>query len=258
MNAIHMSGAGNCFLVADTTHDGNVFDAVSIRELIQKHPRIDKRAIEGVILMRSCSHDRVVGDFYNPDGSHGMMCGNGARCIVRFAYDHGLARNEDVELVLNNMTFHARDIGENIAVDFPAPRIVEHYPVGTLSGVSTDVWYVDVGSDHAVIRGPLDPSRADVAALRHHSSFPQGVNVNMVDHNDGMHIATFERGVEAVTGACGTGALSCAIVEWMKDKSTTTFRFIPPSGRPLVVELHVHENVITNMTLIGDAQYDNA
>lgn len=252
-----MSGAGNCFLVADARVAGEDLSPERIPSIIADNRRNDGNAIEGVLLLRSCTKDHVIADFYNPDGSHGMMCGNGSRCIVRFAADHGLDASGDVRLTLNARDYTARIAGHNIAVDFPAPSHVQHYPIGTLEGIHLDVWYVEVGSDHVVIDGPCESSRPEVLKLRHHRAFPRGANVNMVVPNDTLHIATYERGVEAITGACGTGALSCAVVQWMNNHTSTSFTLTPPSGRPLRVELHLLDEHIVGMTLIGDATYDN-
>lgn len=255
---VHMSGAGNCFLVLDTQQ--SVFNPTQddIVDLIAQHPRSDGHKIEGVLALRNCDNNHVHADFYNPDGSHGMMCGNGARCIIRFAVDHGLLVLNGIELHLNNMTFICDVVDrDTVAVTFPPPAEITHYPIGTLDGIDEDVWYVNVGSDHTVIGGPLNDSRPIVAALRYHKAFPRGVNVNMVTTTEPRHIATFERGVEAITGACGTGALSSAVVEWMQHQQQTSFRFIPPSGRPLTVDLAIQDGTITHMTLTGDAIYDN-
>ena len=102
--------------------------------------------------------------------------------------------------------------------------------------------------------------RPIVHTLRHHSLFPRGVNVNMVDIGaDGVvTIATYERGVEAVTGACGTGALSSAVVLWRKGLVGDNVKFMPPSDRPLSVHISHDGATITNLILQGDARYDDA
>jgi diaminopimelate epimerase len=253
-----MSGAGNCFLVADARLHQSQLTTADILQAVNDYQRRDRLPIEGVLLLRSCNGNTIEADFFNPDGSHGMMCGNGARCIVRFALDHGLTERANITLHLNSMMFRCSVSADYaVSVEFPPPQEITHYPIGTLSGVEIDTWYVNVGSDHAVISGPLDSRRPEVQILRHHPAFPRGVNVNMLDSNGMLHIATFERGVEAVTGACGTGAISSAVVEWMKHPETTSFAVIPPSGRQLNVALTVDNGQIKNMTLTGDAVYDN-
>ena len=70
------------------------------------------------------------------------------------------------------------------------------------------------------------------------------------------HIATFERGVEAVTGACGTGAIASAIALYLEGRTGIESDFIPPSGRPLHVSLTTTNSAIHSAILTGDTQYD--
>ncbi len=257
---VHMSGAGNTFLVADGRDDIAELPPGAVRSLIEQHPREDGAAIEGVLILRDIGSDLITGDFYNPDGTHGMMCGNGARCIVRFACDHGASVATELRLVLNGASYGALQHEDStVSIVFPPP-IEEHlYPIGSLAHVDIPVAYVNVNSDHVVIDGPCDARRPIVNILRHHPAFQRGVNVNMVDVVSPSHlrIATFERGVEAVTGACGTGALSSCIALWRAGRCTDTVTIVPPSQRPLTVTLHHTHSTLTACTLRGDAQYDN-
>lgn len=257
----HMSGAGNTFLV------GSALDApqteltpLGIRRMIADHPRPDGHAIEGVLILRTISDGAFTADYYNPDGSHGMMCGNGSRCIVRYAIDHGAQPTDDyVAFTLNGAEYRAQVVADGrIAITFGAPIAERAYAAGMLTGVDTDVRYVDVNSDHVVIDGPIDERRPEVAILRHHREFPRGANVNMVTLTgpDLLRLATFERGVEAVTGACGTGAIASAIAMWRKGLTHDTVRVHPPSGRELEVRIHHQFDRIESITLIGDATYD--
>lgn len=253
-----MSGAGNTFLVADGRLTSAPLHPDEARKFISAHPRTDGKNIEGMLVLRDVAEETIVADFYNPDGSHGMMCGNGARCIVRYACDRYLSGCVNINLLLNGTHYRAALYADDtIGITFGAPNEVRHYPIGSLFGIEEDVWYVNVGSDHVVIGGPLDATRPIVQSLRHHPEFPRGVNVNMATSNMHTHIATFERGVEAVTGACGTGALSAAVVAWMHNKEQTSCLLIPPSGRPLQTSLTIENSEITSMTLRGDAIYDN-
>jgi len=258
---VHMSGTGNVFLVADgrNSHD-QVYTAQYIHGVIANHPRKDALSIEGVLILRRSDDHSFDADYFNPDGSHGMMCGNGSRCIVRFAIDAGVDPLHDISFTLNNAAYRAQLMNDQtVCIHFSAPKTVVHYSVGELEGVDIPLTYVDVNSDHVVIEGPLDATRNVIQRLRHHVTFPRGVNVNMVEvQDDGtVNIATFERGVEAITGACGTGALSAAVALWRQGLVTDHVRLRPPSGRPLdVVIVHAGET-ITELTLQGDAIYDN-
>jgi diaminopimelate epimerase len=204
-------------------------------------------------------------DYYNPDGSHGMLCGNGARCAVRFALDHGTtATNNQVPFRLNGREYTATIPAEPeppaiISIRLPAPTQAQMYMTGSLRGVSCDVYYVFVPSDHAVISMPERDMRNVVRAIRHHELFPRGVNVNMVEVDDEgiVNIATFERGVEAVTGACGTGAVASAVALWRQGKVGEHVVLRPPSGRLLEVTIHHTSGTIESVDLKGDAQYDS-
>lgn len=258
---VHMSGAGNTFLVADGRENISLLPPGSIRSLIAQHPRTDGAAIEGVLVLRGIDGTRIIADFYNPDGSYGMMCGNGARCVVRYACDHGAPSNVELKLVLNEAEYiaHLHD-DASVSIAFAAPKEEHSFPIGTLANVDVPVYYVNVNSDHVVIDGPCDASRPIVQVLRHHPAFPRGVNVNMVRvvSPTQLTIATFERGVEAITGACGTGAISAAIALWRNGRCQDVVTITPPSQRPLVVSLLHSDSTLTTCILRGDAIYDNS
>ena len=258
-----MSGAGNRFLVIDDRDQPDrdeVFSTERVIELVDKHARTDGANIEGVLRIRQIAAARVEADFYNPDGSRGMLCGNGARCVVRYAVDHGSRAQDSISCLFNGILYRARVYDDaTIGVDLPTPVQMRYFAPGSLESVDIPVWYVDVQSDHAVIIAPNDPSAPVVTQLRHHPDLPRGVNVNMMCITDPQTIslATFERGVEAVTGACGTGAVSAAVTMWMRDPAQTHFAIIPPSGRPLAVTIFAKAGHIESIELRGDAIYDN-
>ena len=253
MQLVHMSGAGNRFLVGESPEH-----PVDVPQLIAKHPRPDGMPVEGVLLIHRPTHQLAI-DYYNPDGSSGMMCGNGTRCAVRWAADHfHLPANKPLAITVNDHPYEARMIANGIVeVLLPAPTSIIDYPVGTLTNVTIPATYVMVNSDHVVVEGMLDSSDGLIGVLRHHPQFPRGANVNMATVLDPSHVrlATFERGVEAITGACGTGAVSTAVALWHSGRLTDHVTVIPPSGRELQVAID-HDEHITAVPLTGDALYD--
>lgn len=258
---VHMSGAGNTFLVADAREDVSLLPPGTVRSLIAQYPRYDGAVIEGVLLLRCIDGARISADFYNPDGSYGMMCGNGARCVVRYACDHGAEQHEHLILVLNGAEYGAQLHDDaSVSIAFPPPVEERAFPIGSLDRVDVSVYYVNVNSDHVVIDGPCDAERPVVHVLRHHPTFPRGVNVNMVDVASPSHISmgTYERGVEAITGACGTGALSAAIAMWRGGRCNDVVTITPPSQRLLYVSLLHSDSTLTACLLRGDAVYDNS
>ena len=270
-----MSGAGNTFLVgtplnaskAELTLDNSV---QRVPALLASNPRGDGRSIEGLMVV-DVADNTFTCQFYNPDGTHGMLCGNGARCAVRFALDQGVAiKGNRLRFTLNGTNYEAivdevnnADTGECgntvITIVLQPPTTEQLYALGSLRGVECSAYYVYVPSDHVVIDIPSAEMRTIVTRIRHHEVFPRGTNVNMISVEQGgiVNIATFERGVEAVTGACGTGAIAAAVALWRQGRVSDHVQLRPPSGRMLDVTINHQNSTITSIELRGDACYDS-
>ena len=164
---------------------------------------------DGLMLLGSREGYDFTMAYYNADGAPGSMCGNGARCIVRFAADlgldsqrfHFLAPDGDHEAEL------LPDGGVRLWMsDVEGIRIIEQDRV------------LDTGSPHYVrfVEGieELDVETCG-RSIRHSEPFrAAGINVNFVEQRgaNGIFVRTFERGVEAETYSCGTGVTASAIV----------------------------------------------
>jgi diaminopimelate epimerase len=148
--------------------------------------------------------------YLNADGKEGSLCGNGSRCAAAHAFRKGYFEG-------NSGTFTASDglhqamLTEDgwIALGMQAPKDRKVLELGT---------FINTGSPHLVVpvRDLVNyPVDREGRALREHSLFlPGGTNVNFMEVIDINHlkIRTFERGVEAETLSCGTGAVACAIL----------------------------------------------
>ncbi|GBD05798.1 Diaminopimelate epimerase [bacterium HR20] len=262
-----MSGAGNLFVVASTAALPPANAARYSPQLCQAARSLVGRDAEGVLLVEPRGGESLHVHFFNPDGTSGMMCGNGARCAAAFAARHGWFHTAAaLALAGEHYRVSIADDG-TIAVEFPPPRrIVEHARL-ELDGTSLDYVYVDVGSDHVVIEehvlstySEASTQAVDFAQLaprvRAHSAFPQGANVNLYRAEHGvLHLVTYERGVERITGACGTGALATAVIAWLRNQCTSeTITVIPPSGERLTVTIYSEQRRINKLTLSGPAQ----
>lgn len=205
-------GAGNDFLVADNR--SGAYDSLTPSVIAELCDRRYGFGADGLMLLEESRAADFKMVFYNPDGSGGMMCGNGGRCMVAFA----------AWLGYTSFAFEAAD-GLHTA------EIVEHNEALTRMTVRlkmTDVvhwealsdgdWYLDTGTRHRVrfVAGDLAEVAVDQEgrALRHDPYFaPVGTNVNFVDVVDAEHlrVRTFEKGVEAETYACGTGIVASCV-----------------------------------------------
>ena len=221
------SGAGNDFVVID----GRKGDVSEYREV----PRIEAlcREFKTDGLMILGAGDAGVDftmEFYNPDGSGGMMCGNGGRCIVAFADYLGVKPSCHAdsptchpELAEGSFLFRAPDgLHTGEILQRPEDGLWEvrikmidvHGVTPMLGGL-----FLNTGTRHFV-KFVDDVEMVDIdkegKALRWDPAFaPIGTNVNFVHvAPDGLHVRTFEKGVEGETLACGTGLTASAIAAY--------------------------------------------
>lgn len=200
--------------------------------------------------------------FYNEDGSEGEMCGNGARCLARYAREHGIAGDFiRIETVAGEVLAWRLD-RRTYKIRLNDPAVLEPDRPVTWNGAVWPCAYVELGSPglpHAVVPVPGLAGKGEEelrplgAALRAHPDFPKGANVNFYDiEADGaVRLLTFERGVEDFTLACGTGSGSTAAVLVRKGLVPSPVRLRMPGGE-LRVEVERAGEKITGLFLIGD------
>ena len=214
MQIYYMSGAGNDFMVMDAREDETRDFARMAVELCKL------TAADGFMAVGKSEVADFRLHFYNSDGTRGEMCGNGARCICRFAHDLGLAGPE-MTVQTDAGLVPGKRIDENTyRVQLNNPTVLE-------MGRKGDIAYAELGDPgvpHAVAEYPgdlwahKDSLREQMRALRFDPAFPKGANVNFYqvlgEHE--VRVLTFERGVEDFTLACGTGTGSVAAVLWKR------------------------------------------
>lgn len=300
------SGAGNDFVVLDGRKGGmeSFREAARIGELCREHHT------DGLMILTEGKGTDFTMEFYNPDGSGGMMCGNGGRCIVAFADYLGirpadghtyrfLAPDGLHEAVILEGTASG---GTPFAPLSPAPPIVSCVPFGNLSptgpspcpspgvdkspgGSSLQKWtvrlkmidvkgitpvkggyFLNTGTRHFVkfvdSVETLD-MEADAKPLRWDEAFqPEGANVNLVEARpDGLHVRTFEKGVEGETLACGTGLTASALAAYFAGIAGTeqagrvSYRLQCRRGDWLQVDFQAHpDSRFTDVYLTGPAE----
>lgn len=209
MKAWYMSGAGNDFFVIDSR--GMTLDYSDLAKTW-----CAKIGCDGFMAV---DHS-LVGDFklhfYNADGSRGEMCGNGSRCVSKFAYDRGIAPGEMTIETDAGLLRSTRISETQYRVQLNNPSVLDLHRHG-------DMAYVELGNPgvpHGVFHYPglgwdmRDVLRERMRQERFAPYFPKGANVNYYDWvgPNRIRILTFERGVEDFTLACGTGSGSTAAV----------------------------------------------
>ncbi len=228
MELYKYSGAGNDFVVLDGRH-ADVSEYRCPRRISQLCSRTGGfRAADGrigsdglMILSGSEEYDFRM-EFYNPDGSSGMMCGNGGRCIAAFADYLGIRPRDGRTLLFEAPDgLHTAEIlsreADSYVVRLKMTDVTEYH-------MAAGGWFVNTGTRHLVLFVP-DVEAVDVETVgreyRWNPIFaPQGVNVNFVSGAQGgrsIRVRTFEKGVEAETLACGTGITASAIASWLQE-----------------------------------------
>ena len=227
MEIYHFSGAGNDFVVIDGREgDVSAFREVPRIEALCKEYKTDGLMILG--MPDQVGHDVMADpdrpsvdftmEFYNPDGSGGMMCGNGGRCIVAFADYLGIRPSSGgVFLFMAPDGLHTGEILERPEDGLWTVRI----KMIDVQGITPMLggYFLNTGTRHFV-KFVDDVEQVDVdtegKALRWNEAFaPIGTNVNFVHvAPDGLHVRTFEKGVEGETLACGTGLTASAIAAY--------------------------------------------
>ena len=211
------SGAGNDFVVID----GREGDVSAFREVPRIEALCQEYKTDGLMILGSgdVGVDFTM-EFYNPDGSGGMMCGNGGRCIVAFADYLGIHPSCHPELAEGSYLFMAPDgLHTGEILERPEDGLwTVRIKMIDVQGITPMLggYFLNTGTRHFV-KFVDDVEQVDVDAegkvLRWNEAFaPIGTNVNFVHvAPDGLHVRTFEKGVEGETLACGTGLTAAAI-----------------------------------------------
>ena len=261
MEFYKMQGAGNDFIIID-----NMKLKISVEKLSQIAKKLCQRRVsigaDGFMVV-----DYPDGDadfkmlFYNRDGSIGEMCGNGARCISRYAYINNIAGEK--------MTFETgagivrSEIleGRLVKVLLNSPELIELNNNIEVDGVNYECSYIELGNPglpHVVVKYNLQQAdenklREIGRKIRYYEGFPKGANVNfyqVLDETTSL-VKTYERGVEDFTLACGTGSASTAVALILKGYLKCNYVEIINDGGGLFVEVEKCENKIDKLYLIG-------
>ena len=257
-----MNGAGNDFVVLNNLKEHLPVESLPqlAKTLCERHMSIGADGLMVIDTPTQGGDYRML--FFNSDGSMGEMCGNGARCICRYGYENGLAgETQTVETTAGIVT--GKRISQRLyKIRLNDPTTVKlDYPV-EVDGVKYACSYVELGNPgipHAVV--PYhDLKHADEnelrelgRAIRWHSAFPKGANVNFYEltGEDSVFERTFERGVEDFTYACGTGTGSLVTVLTLQGKVSGHDVRVDMTGGQLIIDVVRDGSRVTDLYLTG-------
>lgn len=218
MNYLKYSGAGNTFVV----FDGRGHDMSQIRSEASVRKLCAENGTDGLMIIDSSDSCDFRMEYYNSDGSGGMMCGNGGRCIVAFADHLGIVPADGRTYVFEAAdSMHTGEVVERCAKasDGASERKIVRIRMIDAFGFrpALDGVFLNTGTRHFV-KQLADVETLDIESegprYRHDPDFaPEGANANFMslDPDGTLRVRTFEKGVEGETLACGTGMTACAI-----------------------------------------------
>ncbi|MCA6071134.1 MAG: diaminopimelate epimerase [Endomicrobium sp.] len=214
---------------------------------------------DGLILLEKSAAKDFKMKYFNSDGSHASMCGNGGRSVAKFAYSLGV--------VDAKMTFET-DAGiinaeilpcDNVKLDLYDPKDLKQNIKIKVDKKKFDVDFINTGVPHAVIFVD-DVENINVfkygREIRRHKTFaPAGTNVDFVEvaKDNTLLVRTYERGVEDETLACGTGVTASGIISVLKGFAKAPVNIIARGGDKLSVSLRNTNNIVKNVVLEGPA-----
>lgn len=243
-------GAGNDFIIIDQRKHNYLrrSDVERIRGLCDRRFGI---GADGLMLLQTKAGYDFEMIYFNADGREGSMCGNGGRCIVAFAHSLGVIGDFG--------RFRAVD-GEHEAW-VKSPNWVELKMQNVETVEKGDGYYLlDTGSPHYV-RFVENIGETDVVGegrkVRYSDRFcTEGVNVNFVAiGTEDIAVATYERGVEDETLACGTGVTAAAIARYLQDPGVDHFETpIRAKGGDLSVRFQFSKGRFHDIWLCGPAE----
>ena len=246
-------GAGNDFLLADGRDGSLCLTEDDVRRLCDRHCGFGS---DGLMVLRPSDAADFRMEFYNPDGSGGMMCGNGGRCIAVFASDLGIIGDTcrfEAPDGIHEAAILSRD-GRDSVVRISMRDVTQFHREGPSQ------WFLDTGTRHYVrFCDDIDvPDLPGIARpVRYSERFaPVGVNVNLACLCDGgLRVRTYEKGVEAETLACGTGIVATALAARLEGLLDADCIQVRSGFSTLTVESSARPDRFTSIRLTGPVSY---
>jgi diaminopimelate epimerase len=240
-------GTGNDFVIIDN-FQGEI--ELSIEQIAHICDRKFGIGADGLMLLEKSNKYDFEMKYYNADGNLGSMCGNGGRCIVKFA--------QDIDLIGDHAMFLAFDGVHEASIDKDGIVSLEMNDVNDINQIDKSTCELNTGSPHFV-SFVKDVLAMDVfksgREIRYNDKYAKdGINVNFVAiESEHLNIRTYERGVENETLSCGTGVTAAAIAAYHLRLIKSTSVNVSAVGGELSVSFECADNQFTNVVLAGPA-----
>ena len=245
-------GNGNDFILIDDRN--NFHENLSAETIARLCRRRFGIGADGLILLKDHKQYDFQMVYFNSDGNESTMCGNGGRCIIRFA--------EKLHIIQSKTTFLAIDGEHEGIINKNGNVMLKMKDVGDFEKADAN-YIVHTGSPHFV-KFVDDVKTVDVfhegKKIRTSAPFAkEGINVNFVQQlDDHIRVRTYERGVEDETLSCGTGVVAAALMSAAKKNDAQkqqSVQIATPGGKFEVTFTRNGENKFHDIWLIGGAEF---
>jgi diaminopimelate epimerase len=266
MKFTKMQGIGNDYIYVNGFAETVADPARLATRISDRHFGI---GADGLILILPSQKADVRMRMFNADGSEAEMCGNGIRCVAKYAYDHNLSRNNPMRVETGNgvlsiqlQTQNGKVTQATVNMGQPILKLAE-IPVDATAVSPTDrphqfsfnvgqqtispATFVSMGNPHAVIFVD-DVNRIDLRQMgplvEHHKAFPKRINAHWVQVKSPNEVImrTWERG-SGITLACGTGACAVAVAAALTGRAERKILAHLPGG-DLNLEWRENDNCV--------------
>lgn len=236
-----MHGLGNCYIYIDAFR--HPLKEKQLPILAQKMSNVNTGiGSDGLIVIGPSSVAAIKMRIFNKDGSEAKNCGNGLRCVAKYAYENKLVPSKKMTIetlggVVEATVTHQDGLDTFVTVNMGKPRLSrQEVPMKgieaahivaepfEIQGKSLSLTAVSMGNPHAVFFVPAISQSQHITLGRHIEKdprFPEGVNVEFVSvaSPTSIHCRVWERG-SGVTSACGTGACAVAVASILNGHSS--------------------------------------
>jgi len=249
INFYKYHGTGNDFIILDAREQDLPLTEEQIRSFCHRRFGI---GADGLMIYKNRDGYDFEMRYFNADGKEGSMCGNGGRCIIKYAYSIGLHKEY--------YHFIAADGEHEAEIDINGWIRLKMNDVSKVTLERTD-YILNTGSPHFVkFVNDLDQYRVteEGREIRNNEVFrDEGINVNFVEtvNDHTIFVRTYERGVEEETWSCGTGVTASALVAAHNETGFNQVDVQTLGGKLSVEFERISDSVYKNIWLCGPAQF---
>lgn len=242
-------GTGNDFIILDNR--SGIYDGLTTEQVSFLCNRKFGIGADGLMLLNNHPDYDFEMVYYNADGNEGSMCGNGGRCLVKFAWHMGI--------ITDLYRFIATDGPHEAQIDASGIVSLKMKDVDNITLTGNDK-VLNTGSPHYIVFVE-DIQKINVVnegrLIRYNELYrKEGINVNFVEkrQDNSIFVRTYERGVEDETLSCGTGVTAAALSLQDNARGANDIQVETPGGKLRVAFIADNGNKFTNIWLKGPAE----